>query len=221
MIQVYFQLEEFTDDRGIVHRTQRRKSHSFVQGFLKSHFLFLNGSGTNVSITDVGGTGRSIGSNSNQFENTFLSTAPGRGGAGLTYGGRLSTHANQKGSTSTNNGIVVGTGTTSVTPTDYQLATLVADGSSSGQIEYFSSSGGTFAVAGSTGSFVLERLFRTGSGGPITINEVGVYACVGRVGRTDVNDLWHACIIRDIVSPGFAVADGAYMRVTYTISVTS
>jgi len=31
----------------------------------------------------------------------------------------------------------------------------------------------------------------------------------------------HFCIIRDIVSPGFAVLNGEYARIVYTISVTS
>ena len=166
-----------------------------------------------LSITDIDGTGHSISTGNSVVEEYFLRcTAPGRGG-GSFY--------NQSGATpvvtdSVETGIVIGTGTTAVAPTDYQLATLIADGTSSGTLEYFSSSGTNLTISAPTGSFDLERLFRNSSGGTITINEVGVYAAAH-----PSSEVRGFCIIRDLVSPGFAVLNGEYMRVVYTISVTA
>ena len=137
----------------------------------------------------------------------------------MTYeGGNATTGAGEvTWSSATNNGIVVGTGTTAVAPTDYQLATQVVDGVSASTLEHFPCGGSALTTSAPTSSFTLERLFRNSSGGSITINEVGVYATANRLGASDLS---HFCIIRDLVSPGFAVANGEYMRIVYTITLT-
>lgn len=223
MITPYFQLEAYTDEHGVRRRTRKRRSRSFVQGFLKLHFLLLDSaSGTTVTLTDVDGNSKSPGASGADYQVTLSTISPGRGGAGTTYFGRLSTHSTIKGSKANNTGIQVGTGTTAVAPTDYVLATPISDGTSSGQLEYFPSAGGTFGTSGSTASFVLERLFRNSSGASITINEVGVYATAGYpAAASSPYSLSHVCIIRDVVSPGFALLNGEYARIIYTISVTA
>ena len=214
----YFQLETYTERNGILRKTRKRRSRSFVQQFLKLHYLMSNESGTDITITDIDGTSRTRGASSNQWKHTFLATAPGRGGSGCAIGGAISTDTDFKGSKAANNGIVLGTGSTAIAPTDFQLATLIADGTSASQLEYFSSAGGNFSISGGTGSFVLERLFRNSSGGTITVNEMGVY--VGGFSLTNNQGFFHFCVLRDLVSPGFAITNGAYARATYTISIT-
>ena len=98
-------------------------------------------------------------------------------------------------------------------PTDFQLATEIDDGTSSGQLEHFPCSGTGLTISAPTGSFVMERLFRNSSGGSIAISEVGIYV-IGTIS-------FEFCIIRDLVSPAFTINNGEYMRIVYTLSITA
>lgn len=117
-------------------------------------------------------------------------------------------------------GIVVGTGTNAVAPTDVALQTRIAHGTGAGQLEYLSSDGklATIDTGTDTGSFILTRLFRNSSGNTITINEVGV---TNRCWASSGSNSYMVLMIRDIVSPGQDIADTEYLKVTYTLSVTS
>ena len=202
-----------------IRQTPRYRSRSFVQGFLKLHFLALENGNTSISITDVDGAGQNVSGASSASPGYLLrATSPGRGGCNF-YNGQ-SNSASSEAADSTELGIVIGTGTTAVAPTDFGLATLVADGITSGTMEYFPSSGSGLTISAPTGSFTLERLFRNSSGATITINEVGVFA--GMYASTaGIQGMHGFCVIRDIVSPGFSVLNGEYARVIYTISVTA
>lgn len=223
MIKSYFQIFVYDKNNSYLRKSRKRRSRSFVQGFLKLHFLALDVA-TGITVTDIAGTSQSIGANnSNGIQSAtwlFCSTSPGRGGSGLTNEGAGLTPIFNS---ATNSGIVLGTGSVAITPTDYSLGTQIVDGITAGTLEHFPCSGTGFTSAGTTASFTLERLFRNSSSGTITINEIGLYGvCVEfSNGGSNIGDINRVCLIRDLVSPGFAVADGEYLRVVYTLSVTA
>ena len=225
MLTSYFQAFFYDENQSYLRCSPRKRSRSFVQGFLKLHHAILSTNTETITATDIDGSAQSVNTPSFfSYFHTFLSSAPGRGGHGMaSEGGTTSAGTNvRQWSSSTNNGIVVGTGTTAVAPTDYQLATQILDGITSGTLEHFTCAGTNFVSAAPTASFDMERLFRNSSGGSITINEVGLYCAQSREATsTTLAHIHHFCIIRDLVSPGFVVLNGEYMRIVYTISVTA
>lgn len=221
MLKTYFQISAHDDTMHRLRGTRRRRSRSFVHQFLELMYQPLT-NGLANAVNDITSTTRSLTAGNDTFYVALLSTAPGRAGASQAWrqtGHRTTTPADEM-SSSSNNGIVVGTGTTAVTPTDMVLATPIADGTASGQLEYFPCGASSFTVAAPTASFKLERLFRNSSGGTITLNEVGIYSACGNR-PFFLTDHYHFCIIRDLVSPGFAISNGEYARIQYTLSVTA
>ena len=211
MLKSYFEVEAHDENFGYLRTSRKRRSRSFVQGFLKLHYPQLI-SNTAITITNIAGASCATG----QFalSGLFRATHPGRTQGSISSRALFTTYMS-----SVQVGIVLGTGTTSVTPTDFALATIIADGTSSSQLEYLSSSGSGLTISAPSGSFTLERLFRNSSGGTITVNEVGVYSTAMDSTTSPENN--GICIIRDIVSPGFAINDGEYARVIYTLSITA
>lgn len=230
MLTSYFQAFFYDENQSYLRRSPKRRSRSFVQAFLKLHyapiFLYVGPSSVSISTTNVSGAAVSVentpsGGTGTRYRYAFRATSPGRGGAGLRLSGATAGSSTITLSSATNNGIVVGTGTTAVAPTDYQLATQILDGTTSGTLEHFPCAGTNFTTAGSTASFDMERLFRNSSGGSITVNEVGMYGAYDEFSGFSVSVLAHFCLIRDIVSPGFTINNGEYMRIVYTLSVTA
>jgi hypothetical protein len=210
MLKSYFQVFAYDPEMSYLRQSRRRRSRSFVQGFLKLHFRLFEAS-TSLDITDIDGATATLNIATASYYAILRATAAGRSG-----GNAQNFYLPAAAFISSDQGIVVGTGTTAVTPTDYQLATQILDGTSSGTLEHFPSSGTGLTISNPTGSFTLERIFRNSSSGSITINEVGVY-----VASRNTNAQAAICVIRDLVSPGFTVANGEYMRVIYTLSVTA
>lgn len=220
MLKTYVQAFFYDARQSYLRQSRKRRSHSFVQDFLKLHYIMLD-AGVALDATNISGANVSLSSNNTYETVCMLSTAPGRGGAGHIGSDASAVSSTVLWSSSANNGIVVGTGTTAVAPTDFALTTQVADGITSGTLEHFPSSGTNITTAGSTASFTLERLFRNSSSGSITINEVAVYGCWVRSGGSNSIVQAHFCLLRDLVSPGFVVANGEYLRIVYTLSVTA
>lgn len=77
----------------------------------------------------------------------------------------------------TTKGIVIGTGTQTITPNTYSLNTQILDGVGVGQMIYQAqlSTTGVVTVANNT-SFIIQRTFANSSGATINVSEVGVYA---------------------------------------------
>jgi hypothetical protein len=111
-----------------------------------------------------------------------------------------------------NVGIVVGSGSTAVTPTDNSLATVIPQGKGQGQLLYDGTNLYGIVFSNPNGSFNIQRYFTNSSGDSITINEVGIYA----VGLS----AYPFCICRDLVSPGVTVANGQILNVVYTPQIT-
>ena len=207
-----FQLRAYSERRGLIASTPPIRCRSFVQQFLQLLYVGLQ-NGANFNVTRISGSGISV-----DLIEAFrmVITGAGRGGSTLGF------HSGGSYLTSTQSGIVVGTGTNAVTVTDFALQTPIADGTDSGQLEYLSCGMTNYRISGNTGSFDIERLFRNSSGGSITINEIALYG-----GSIDFNGIAlysnprSFCLIRDLVSPGFTLNDGLYLRAIFTLSFSA
>ena len=115
-------------------------------------------------------------------------------------------------------GIVVGTGTNAVTVDDYKLQTQILHGITTGKLEYLSCAATNLVVTGATYSFDLERVFKNSSGGAIAVSEIGIYAYCWYYAYPSTYSYF--AMVRDIVSPAESIADGTYMKITYTFQIT-
>ena len=155
---------------------RRRTAHSFVIAYVRFLYLkFLHPA--NQTVTDTGGTGRTIGR--------------------LTYAS-----VNTAAGTSTS-GLVVGTGTTAVAFTDTALVTQIAHGVGSGQLQYGASTVALPASDSTSTSLIHTRVFSNTSGGTITIREVAMYAKLQSTGGGETNH----CTVRDLATIALSSGD--------------
>jgi hypothetical protein len=116
--------------------------------------------------------------------------------------------------TNTTYGILVGTGVTAPTTLDYTMQTLIAHGVASGNLQYQATSVGASGVVGANTDTIIARVLVNGSGGTVTITEVGIKVAF----VTSVGSLRFFLIARDVVSQ--AVNNGAVAIVSYDIRTT-
>lgn len=130
------------------------KANSIVNAFIALlQAQFLAGLGSTISVKDTGGTIRNI-YNGNQSYNAMHVNSP----AG-----------------DTSYGIVVGSGTNAVNINNYQLQTLITNGTGSGQLQYGATViNSTFQIVGSDAYFSFSRTITNNSGTDITVNEIGL-----------------------------------------------
>lgn len=183
----------------VIRRTRLLRCHSFVVGFLKLLQLAIQhdyGVVTTftLSITDTGGVARTFQNNGSGAQ-SFLALNPPD--SGWTFG------------------LMVGTGTTAPTNADTALQTVIAHGTGAGQLHYGASTWTTAGVVGSNVDLVFSRAFYNGSGGSITVNEIGGY--FGQVDST--GNARNILGFRDVVTP-VAVADKQTLTVQYTLRTT-
>lgn len=174
-----------------------RKSESYVRQFLDLLYIQMNltPKAYPYQVRDTGNTLRDI--------SAFMTIAPGSNlgyifdvlaGAGtVTYG------------------IVVGTDNTAPTISDYALGTLVTHGVGAGQLQYSVVTFGAPAADATTSQLTITRNFANGSGGGITVEEVGLYC---RCYDTGLNAVRYAMIIRDVTG-GILVPNGQTLTVNY------
>lgn len=112
-----------------------------------------------------------------------------------------------------NLGIQVGTGTTSVTPTDNVLESRIAHGAGTGELYHYGAKCDDPTVADPDGSFKTTKIFENKSGASITINEIGMYS-QGNGGCGIY------CILRDVLGTSITVANDEILKVEYTLSIT-
>jgi len=108
-----------------------------------------------------------------------------------------------------NSGILVGTSTTAVAITDYNLTTKITHGTGAGQLSYGAETRPqeTHTVSGSTIYFTLRRTFVNTSGSEITINEIGYVARITSSSQYHLMD-------RTLPTP-YAVANNAGVIIDY------
>lgn len=110
-----------------------------------------------------------------------------------------------------NLGIVVGSGTTTPTPNNYQLAAQIANGTGSGQLSYGAVSLVAPWVSGGDIFMSITRSFTNSSPGTVTVAEIGIYA---------KNGTYTNCIIRDVLPSPISVDIGSIFSVEYKFKVT-
>lgn len=112
-------------------------------------------------------------------------------------------------------GIVVGTGDTAFSVEDYDLAAQISTGTGTGQLVYSAMSRPVASYASTTWTSTIVRVFNNNSGGSITIKETGMIwngKCFDNVARNYLCE-------RSVLDPTVAVANGAQLTVTYTVSM--
>lgn len=215
MLKCYVQMEKFGGKRNW--RSRKYLSRSFVKAFLNGFYNFCQAASNTTLNTSNSSAAQRAGGTVNGWFNIFYVNVGGGGGKAMfcfdTNGGGSTPSTAED---CEDVGIVVGTGSTAVTPTDYALETKVAHGTSSSQLQHFGHLVSEVTVSAPNASFDIERIFRNSSGGSIIINEIGLQASSHAFGTTGFNFL----LIRDVISPTVTVANGEYLKVKYTIQVT-
>jgi hypothetical protein len=116
-------------------------------------------------------------------------------------------------------GIVVGSGTATVTPTDYSLASKIPHGTGSGQLDY-----DTHTVASSltsSSSYVeISRVFVNRSGGDVVVREVGLMARNYYKSAAGVYSDVKFLVARDVLPSPVRVKNLGSLTVRYRISLT-
>lgn len=112
-------------------------------------------------------------------------------------------------------GLVVGTGTNAVTISDYGLQTQIAHGVGAGQLQYGASTVNAPSSDGTGTSLILTRDFTNGSGGTITITEIGIIAALAYnySGTTST-----FLVARDLQT--IALINGALVTLNYELRTT-
>lgn len=112
-------------------------------------------------------------------------------------------------------GLVVGTGIGAESNTDYALGTKIAHGTGATQLDYGAHSFTAPSVVGDNVDMIVSRDFYNGSGGSITVTEVGGYT-KSRVGAA----YEYFCILRDLLDTSVPVANTETLTLQYTLRTT-
>ena len=176
------------DKKGKVLKRLKRKAHSFVGNFIRC--LAVQFASGKEAITDVGGNAV----NPYPYQSNLK--------AGAASG-------------DDNFGIQVGTGTNAVSINDNALQTKIVHGTATGQLQYGGVTFGATSCDTSKCECTITRDFANGSGGDITVNELGLV--LQMIDVTSKNIL----VARDVVSGGIAVANGQTLTVNYKIRATA
>jgi len=197
MLTAEITLERYTK-KGQLLQSLKQKSRSFLKQFIQ--LIEAHTNQVAVTITDITGTARTV----NPEDVDFFST-PG--------GGHGYVDPSQRQVQVENVGIVLGTGTTSPTPTDHKLETKIAHGKGSGQLLHLGSALYPVVVSAPDAYVDLIRFFENQSGASITINEIGIYALAHSAH-------YGVCICRDVLSTAVTVANGELLKARYRIKVS-
>lgn len=114
-------------------------------------------------------------------------------------------------------GILAGTGNTAPTINDYVMETLIAEGVGGGQLQYGAITFGAPASDATTSQLTITRNLANGSGGAITVNEIGM-ACRANYGTSTATQYF--LIVRDVIGGGIAVPNGQTLTVNYRPQAT-
>jgi len=114
-------------------------------------------------------------------------------------------------------GLVIGTGNTAVTVSDYKLATKISNGITSGTLQYGAVAVGAPTTDLTSNYFVITRVFTNGSGSPVTIKEIGLIAYNTSYSNV-LNNVY--LIARDILPSEIPLNNGQNVTINYTIKAT-
>jgi len=164
-------------------------SRSYVKAWNQCLYVLNRHSG--YTITDTGGTGRSI-----SYSSSVLRANAGVGEIGY--------------------GIRIGKGTTPVTINDYALEIPCGEGTGVDQFLHQAMAASSPTVAGSDCLFWVRRVMVNNSGPTISgIREIGCYVMMKYSPR------YYALGYRDVLPGSVSIPDGGSITVTYTLKVTA
>jgi hypothetical protein len=114
--------------------------------------------------------------------------------------------------------IVVGSGTTKPSITDTGLTSQIGNGTGSGQLQYGSDSLTTPITNLNTNSasFTWSKSFTNGSGGNVTVSEVGAYVSI-----YDNGNYVQYFILHDLLPSSITLSPNQVLTVVYTITITA
>lgn len=113
---------------------------------------------------------------------------------------------------SVTNGLILGTGSTAVTASDYKIETIIPHGNSANQLNYQNQGAQQGCeITDLTTAFILQRLFVNNSGGQIDVREIALYSFLN----------YSFCLYRDVLPVVDEVPNTETYRVTLEISITS
>jgi hypothetical protein len=197
-------------DGKVVHSGE---SKSFLQNFVKALHAILNSPGGAST-----GTSGAISSGSVVAPNGFSTTIYGEwyGGTNQLNGGvALAMYAPDN---DDSYGIIVGTSSQSVSPTDYNLISKIPHGTGAGQLDY---EGCSVVSSYSSNSSIIEinRVFLNKSGGDIVVREVGLLARNYWKDEKAVQNDVKFLIARDVLPTPITVKNLGNLLVRYRISL--
>ena len=177
------------DKDGKVTEKRVMRSESFVRQFTELLFITITSNWTSnpYPIRDTGNVVRWV----YTYREAYLRCDAGAGNGAL--------------------GVVVGTGTVAPTIDDYALGAIIAHGTGAGQLQYSAMTFGAPASDATTSQFTLTRDFANGSGGAITVNEIGLFV------QAYDDAYQYFMTIRDVIAGGISVPNGQTLTVNYRI----
>lgn len=211
MLQTLYQISHYDQHQQLITKTPLIPSHSFLKQFLDR--IYMYNAQLNTTITDITNAARTV--QIVNYTSMFVINNPGLDSA-FVYNS-LSAPA------AADYGIVVGTDNTAVSPTNYKLGTIIPHGTSSGQFEYYGCWVSNFTITSGSqqATFDIERICRNGSGGNITVNEIGLYFIAEAQGTSELKSF---CIVRDVLgtasgTSATTVNNGEYLKIKYTFKI--
>ena len=124
-------------------------------------------------------------------------------------------------------GVMVGTGNTAPTITDYALETKIDDGVAAGEMQYGGVTYGLPTASATESHFTITRDFSNASGGDITVEEIGIYVKAMAAWIIQSNDRTSGApdlifmTIRDVVGGGITIPNGETLTVNYRLQATA
>lgn len=190
-LEAFYQLQIREPSGLLVLNTGMRLAHSFTKGFLQTIFnVEAGGRGEDNHLTLTTTSGSSL--------TTYYSMTGSSGSHGLL------TSASATGDTY---GIQVGTGTTAESINNTALATKISHGTSAGTLQYGAVTYGAPSTTATTTTFRTTRVFTNGSGGTVTVQEIGLVSVI------------LVLLLRDLTG-AVAITNGQQLTVNYDFTTT-
>lgn len=192
---------EVKDKTGKVSTRQRGTCRSLLRNFMYWLHQFF-------TISDTGSYGTSwTTADTSNTSRTFPRLSGGAQGLTGAFGAVANTSAN---------GLRVGSSDAAVTPTDYELTSLIPHGTTGTELVYNSQTVEAVAVVGSSTTFRVSRSFTNNSGTTITVKEIGAVFIQDDQTPTDR----FVCYLHDVLPSSVPVPDGSTFTLRYTFTVT-
>jgi hypothetical protein len=149
---------------------------------------------------------------------SLAGTVRNLGAAGAIQSGivsRATTSSSAILSFSTGGGVVVGSGDTAESLNDYILVSEIANGIGAGQLQWGGHGQGGPFWDGTYMYSTYSRAFSNGSGGDVTMREIGLKNTIVWNGQQIDNFLW----ARDVLPSPITIGNGQVKTITYTIKL--